>query len=114
MGVTSAIIRCAPFSEYRELSQRIGRAGRATWTALIVSVVNQRPHDLFFGRPEMCRASRSHCWLDASAVLVRQFLAFVLIRHMRGNWRNSRVVDSSSRIAHAGRSHSAHDGVGDP
>ncbi|MCP4654384.1 MAG: hypothetical protein GY856_03085 [bacterium] len=33
--------------------QRIGRAGRATGTSLIVSVVNQKPHDLFFyaGRP---------------------------------------------------------------
>jgi superfamily I DNA/RNA helicase len=60
--------------------QRIGRAGRETGTALIVSVINQRPHDLFFyGRPvEMLRGrvDPPGCWLDASAVLVRQFLAY--------------------------------------
>ena len=59
---------------------RIGRAGRATGTALIVSVINQRPHDLFFyGRPaEMLRGKVDPpgCWLDASAVLVRQYLAY--------------------------------------
>ncbi|HRX82432.1 MAG TPA: hypothetical protein P5307_25375 [Pirellulaceae bacterium] len=59
------------------LMQTHGRAGRATGTALIVSVVNQRPHDLFFyGRPaEMLRGKVDPpgCWLDASAVLVRQY-----------------------------------------
>ncbi|MEO1995586.1 MAG: Zn-binding domain-containing protein, partial [Planctomycetaceae bacterium] len=43
-------------------------------------MVNQRPHDLFFyGRPsEMLRGKVDPpgCWLDASAVLVRQYLAY--------------------------------------
>jgi ATP-dependent helicase YprA (DUF1998 family) len=60
--------------------QRIGRAGRATGTALIVAVVNQRPHDLFFyGRPAAMlrgKVDPPGCWLDASAVLVRQYLAY--------------------------------------
>jgi DEAD/DEAH box helicase domain-containing protein len=58
----------------------VGRAGRATGTALIVAFVNQQPHDLFFfARPlEMLkgRVELPGCWLDASAVLVRQYLAY--------------------------------------
>jgi hypothetical protein len=67
--------------------QRIGWAGRATGTALIVSVVNQRPHDLFFSaRPsEMLRGrvDPPGCWLHASAVLVRQYLGYCFDRATR-------------------------------
>jgi DEAD/DEAH box helicase domain-containing protein len=60
--------------------QRIGRAGRKTGTALVLAVINQRPHDLFFyARPSELldgRIESPGCWLDASAVLVRQYLAY--------------------------------------
>jgi len=55
--------------------QRIGRAGRKTGTALVLAIINQRPHDLFFyARPSELldgRIDSPGCWLDASAVLVR-------------------------------------------
>ena len=80
IGDLSSTMLCSIPPNTASYLQRIGRAGRATGTALIVSVVNQRPHDLFFyGRPaEMLRGKVDPpgCWLDASAVLVRQFLAF--------------------------------------
>lgn len=80
IGDLSSTMLCSIPPNTASYLQRIGRAGRATGTALIVSVVNQRPHDLFFyGRPiEMLRGKVDPpgCWLDASAVLVRQYLAY--------------------------------------
>ena len=80
IGDLSSTMLCSIPPNTASYLQRIGRAGRATGTALIVSVVNQQPHDLFFyGRPvEMLRGKVDPpgCWLDASAVLVRQFLAY--------------------------------------
>ena len=80
IGDLSSTLLCSIPPNTASYLQRIGRAGRATGTALIVSVVNQRPHDLFFyARPsEMLkgRVDPPGCWLDASAVLVRQYLAY--------------------------------------
>lgn len=80
IGDLSSTMLCAIPPTTASYLQRIGRAGRATGTALIVSVVNQRPHDLFFyARPtEMLKGKVDPpgCWLDASAVLVRQYLAY--------------------------------------
>lgn len=80
IGDLSSTMLCSIPPNTASYLQRIGRAGRATGTALIVSVVNQRPHDLFFyARPaEMLKGKVNPpgCWLDASAVLVRQYMGF--------------------------------------
>jgi DEAD/DEAH box helicase domain-containing protein len=80
IGDLSTTMLCSVPPTTASYLQRIGRAGRTTGTALIVSVVNQRPHDLFFfARPEEMLAGKIEppgCWLDASAMLVRQYLAF--------------------------------------
>ncbi|MCP4656503.1 MAG: helicase, partial [bacterium] len=80
IGDLSSTMLCAIPPSTASYIQRIGRAGRATGTSLIVSVVNQKPHDLFFyARPaEMIRGAVEPpgCWLDASAVLVRHYLGY--------------------------------------
>ncbi|MFQ3451770.1 DEAD/DEAH box helicase [Bradyrhizobium sp. UFLA01-814] len=80
IGDLSTTMLCSVPPTTASYLQRIGRAGRSTGTALVVSVVNQRPHDLFFfARPEEMLAGKIEppgCWLDASAMLVRQYLAF--------------------------------------
>lgn len=80
IGDLSSTMLCSMPPNTASYLQRIGRAGRATGTALIISVVNQQPHDLFFyARPvEMLKGKVDPpgCWLDASAVLVRQYLGF--------------------------------------
>ena len=80
IGDLSSTMLCSIPPTTASYLQRIGRAGRSTGTALIVSVVNQRPHDLFFyARPmEMLKGKVDPpgCWLDASAVLVRQYLGY--------------------------------------
>ena len=80
IGDLSSTMLCSMPPQYGELSAADRSGGWATGTALIVSVVNQRPHDLFFyARPsEMLKrqVDPPGCWLDASAVLVRQYLAY--------------------------------------
>ena len=80
IGDLSSTMLCSIPPTTASYLQRIGRAGRSTGTALVLAVINQRPHDLFFfGRPGEMLAGKIEppgCWLDASAVLVRQYLAF--------------------------------------
>lgn len=80
IGDLSSTMLCSIPPTTASYLQRIGRAGRATGTALIISVINHQPHDLFFyARPvEMLRGKVDPpgCWVDASAVLVRQYLAY--------------------------------------
>jgi DEAD/DEAH box helicase domain-containing protein len=82
IGDLSTTMLCSIPPSIASYLQRIGRAGRSTGTALVLAVINQRPHDLFFyARPdELLRGDIEPpgCWLDASAVLVRQYLAFCL------------------------------------
>ena len=82
IGDLSSTMLCSVPPTTASYLQRIGRAGRSTGTALIVSVINHQPHDLFFfGRPtEMLRGKVDPpgCWVDASAVLVRQYLAYCI------------------------------------
>ena len=80
IGDLSSTMLCSIPPTTASYLQRIGRAGRSTGTALVLAMINQRPHDLFFfGRPEEMLAGQIEppgCWLDASAVLVRQYLAY--------------------------------------
>lgn len=80
IGDLSSTMLCSVPPTVASYLQRIGRAGRSTGTALVLTVVNQRPHDLFFyARPDALLNGDIEppgCWLDATAVLVRQYLAF--------------------------------------
>jgi len=80
IGDLSTTLLCSVPPSVASYLQRIGRAGRSTGTALVLSIINQRPHDLFFfARPADLldgHVEPPGCWLDASAVLVRQYLAY--------------------------------------
>lgn len=87
IGDLSTTMLCSIPPTTASYLQRIGRAGRRTGTALVLSIINQRPHDLFFyARPDALLAGKIEppgCWLDASAVLVRQYLAFCFDQAVR-------------------------------
>ncbi|RBP68629.1 DEAD/DEAH box helicase [Marinobacter nauticus] len=87
IGDLSTTMLCSIPPTTASYLQRIGRAGRKTGTALVLSVINQRPHDLFFySRPDALISGDIEppgCWLDASAVLVRQYLAFCFDQGVR-------------------------------
>ena len=99
IGDLSSTILCSIPPDTSSYLQRIGRAGRATGTALIISFINQKPHDLFFfARPAQMLKGRIEtpgCWLDASAVLARQYLGYCFdcatrekrLTHIPGNGR---------------------------
>ena len=80
IGDLSCTMLCSVPPNVASYIQRIGRAGRSTGTALVLSIINQKPHDLFFyARPDALLngdVESPGCWLDATAVIVRQYLAF--------------------------------------
>ncbi|MFH1138027.1 MAG: DEAD/DEAH box helicase [Pseudomonadota bacterium] len=101
IGDLSSTMLCSIPPSTASYLQRIGRAGRATGTALIVSVVNQRPHDLFFfARPlDMIkgRVEPPGCRLDASAVLARQYLGYCFDSAVK-NGRLENLPRSASQL----------------
>jgi DEAD/DEAH box helicase domain-containing protein len=82
IGDLSAVILCSVPPAQANYIQRIGRAGRRDGNALNLAVANARPHDLyFFAEPEEMLAGELDppgVFLNASAVLERQFTAFCM------------------------------------
>ena len=94
IGNLSSLILCSVPPAQANYLQRIGRAGRRDGNALNLTVANARPHDLFFfAEPEEMLAGHIDSpgiFLDASAVLERQFTAFCFDRWI--------ATDSSASI----------------
>ncbi len=84
IGDLSSVILCSVPPAQANYLQRIGRAGRRDGNALNLTVANARPHDLyFFSEPESMIAGQLDppgVFLNASAVLERQFTAFCMDR----------------------------------
>ncbi len=80
IGDLSSLILCSVPPAQANYLQRVGRAGRKDGNSLAVTLANGQPHDLYFyARPEEMLAGRVEppgCFLDAPAVLERQFTAF--------------------------------------
>ena len=94
IGNLSCLILCSVPPARTNYLQRIGRAGRRDGNALNLTVANARPHDLFFfAQPEEMLSGQIDApgiFLDASAVLQRQFTAFCF-----DNWI---VMDSNAPV----------------
>lgn len=82
VGDLSATVLASVPPRVASYLQRIGRAGRRTGNALVVTMARGRPHDLYFYRqPEKLLAGSIDppgCFLDAPEVLLRHLFAFVL------------------------------------
>jgi DEAD/DEAH box helicase domain-containing protein len=80
IGDLSSLVLCSVPPAQANYMQRIGRAGRRDGNALNLTVANARPHDLYFyAEPEVMLAGHIDSpgiFLDASAILERQFTAF--------------------------------------
>jgi len=80
VGDLSATMACSVPPTTANYLQRIGRAGRRTGNAMVLTMANVRPHDLFFFEDplEMMagQVTPPGCFLDAPEVLKRQLLAF--------------------------------------
>jgi DEAD/DEAH box helicase domain-containing protein len=84
IGDLSSLAMCSIPPKPSNYLQRAGRAGRVDGNAFILAVANGRPHDLFFfSEPdEMIQGvvETPGCYLNASAVLERQFTAYCFDR----------------------------------
>ncbi|BBG66226.1 helicase, C-terminal:type III restriction enzyme, res subunit:DEAD/DEAH box helicase, N-terminal [Hydrogenimonas sp.] len=95
IGDLSSVLLCSTPPSAANYLQRIGRAGRKDGNALNATVANAQPHDLYFySEPmEMMRGKieAPGIFIDASAILQRQFLAFCMDR-----WVYEKSVDESA------------------
>ncbi|MFQ5560643.1 MAG: DEAD/DEAH box helicase, partial [Nitrospinota bacterium] len=84
IGDLSSLILCSVPPAQSNYVQRIGRAGRRDGNGLNITVANGRPHDLYFyAEPEEMLAGHMDppgVFINASAVLERQFTAFCFDR----------------------------------
>ncbi|WP_437737336.1 DEAD/DEAH box helicase [Sorangium sp. So ce1335] len=111
IGDLSATLLCSVPPGPASYVQRVGRAGRETGNALILSFAASRPHDLYyFEDPLALMAGAIHppgCYLDAPEVLKRQALAFCFDRlaregyKMPGRLREALAESAESRFPQA-------------
>jgi DEAD/DEAH box helicase domain-containing protein len=91
IGDLSSAILCSMPPRQASYLQRIGRTGRKDGNSFNLVVANSKPHDLyFFQEPLEMMAGKVEppgCFLNAPAVLERQFTAFAL-----DNWVQSGVT----------------------
>lgn len=84
VGDLSSVFLCSVPPSQANYLQRIGRSGRTAGTAFNFTIATARPHDLYFhAQPEEMIAGTvtpPGCYLNAPAVLERQFTAFCFDR----------------------------------
>ena len=84
IGDLSSVLVASVPPEPANYLQRIGRAGRRDGNAVIGTLVNGTPHDLyFFADPRTMlqgQVSPPGCYLNAAAILKRQLIAYSLDR----------------------------------
>lgn len=94
IGDLSSVILCSVPPSQANYIQRVGRSGRTYGNAANVTVVNARPHDLFFFAQPMDMMAGSvetpGVFLNAPAVLERQFTAYCFDR-----WVASGISESA-------------------
>jgi DEAD/DEAH box helicase domain-containing protein len=82
IGDLSATVLCTVPPAPANYLQRIGRAGRSTGNAIVLTVAESRPHDLyFFAQPTEMLAGEVRppgCFLDAPEMLKRQLIAHAM------------------------------------
>jgi DEAD/DEAH box helicase domain-containing protein len=94
IGSLSTVILCSMPPAQSQYLQRVGRAGRKDGNALTLTIANAKPHDLYFYASPLDmiegNVSTPKVFLDASAVLQRQFLAYGF-----DNWVKSGVAEDA-------------------
>ncbi|MCP4119757.1 MAG: DEAD/DEAH box helicase [Desulfobacteraceae bacterium] len=102
IGDLSATIQCSVPPAQANYLQRIGRAGRKTGNALNLTVANLRPHDLYFFTDPIAMLAGAvdtpGVFLDAAAVLERQFTAFCFDRWVARGIPDSALPQRLGRV----------------
>ncbi|MFC8449171.1 DEAD/DEAH box helicase [Kitasatospora sp. NPDC057223] len=100
IGDLSAVLLASLPPAPANYAQRIGRAGRSTGNSLTVTFVPRGARNHYYlHAPEQMLAGRiipPDCYLDASEILRRQYLAFLLDRAAdRSLWRDTTVPEQA-------------------
>lgn len=94
IGDLSTVVLCSVPPAQANYVQRIGRAGRTDGNAMTITVASSKAHDLYFYQEPMDmingQVNPPGVFLDASAVLERQFVAFCF-----DNWVRSGIPESA-------------------
>jgi DEAD/DEAH box helicase domain-containing protein len=102
IGDLSLVVMCSVPPKSTNYLQRAGRASRKHGNAFIVAIANARPHDLFFfQQPDAMlqgRVESPGCYLNASAVLERQFMAFTMDRWVETGLPTGAIPDKLSPV----------------
>ena len=102
IGDLSSVILCSMPPAQSQFLQRAGRGGRKDGNALTMAVANARPHDLYFYADplEMIQGDvqSPKIYLQASAVLERQFTAFCMDSWVKHGVQPSDVPDKLNTI----------------
>lgn len=84
IGDLSTVILASMPPAQAQYLQRAGRAGRRDGNSLVLAVANSRPHDLYFYQRPLDMiggdVNPPHIFLEATAVLERQFIAYTMDR----------------------------------
>jgi DEAD/DEAH box helicase domain-containing protein len=101
IGDLSSVLLCSVPPNQSKFIQRIGRSGRRNGSALNITVAAAKPHDLYFFREpaEMIsgNVTTPGVFLDASAILERQYLGFALSEWMLSSG-NPTLPDTIGRM----------------
>lgn len=102
IGDLSSVILCSVPPSQSNYLQRIGRAGRRDGNALNMTIASGKSHDLFFYEDPLQMIDGQiippGVFLDASAVLERQFMAFCLDRWVETNLPIDAIPDNMRRV----------------
>lgn len=102
IGDLSSVILCSMPPAQSQFLQRAGRGGRKDGNAITIAVSNARPHDLYFYADplEMIQGDVQppKVFLQASAVLERQFTAFCMDSWVKHGVQQDDVPDKLNTI----------------
>lgn len=102
IGDLSTVVLCSVPPGQAQYQQRIGRAGRRDGNALNIVVANSRPHDLYFYEDPAEMISTvvdpPAIFLDASAVLERQFIGYCFDCWIKSGATSSEIPHTLSKV----------------
>jgi DEAD/DEAH box helicase domain-containing protein len=112
IGDLSSVLLCSVPPKQANYLQRVGRAGRSTGNAVLMTLAVSRPHDWYFWEEPAAMlvgsVSAPGVFLNASAVLERQLTAFTLDCWVRETGKAAQIPTEIRPVFNAIRSNASH------